>query len=342
MANKKSKKSKRSNGNSKKQKELSNMEVTLLKAAKMESQDDHELLDEDLISASRSKEQNDLESALVLLNDDREIVIDRDQEDADVIEFQKTGDLDLLEKVYKNRIPTLKSWASKNYYPGLTSSVEDLFEDLSVVFVKAAQKYNKKRGTFNTCLWNFLLNRIKNIHNAKYAKKRISEEYDGPLNSMILSLDFSYSDSDGSDITLKDIIPSKVDPEESLDFRDAITFLSKDNPMLRDFFKKICAGNSLASVLKEYKTCDGSIDLSSDKHELTKLKARRSKKLVSDIIKAKKLLSGDFKLLEYELDSNTLKYKVEMRKTKKTDFIIKFIRDMKKHKEYYISKIRGD
>jgi hypothetical protein len=334
-----SKKHKIKKGKEKRQEELGDMEVTLLKTAKLNSMDDNEVLDDDI--AEVSNEENDLASALTLLGDDKEIIIDRDQEDKDVTEFQKTGDLSILERVYKNRIPTLKSWASKNYYPGLTTSVEDLFEDLSLVFVKAAQKYNHKRGTFNTCLFTFLINRIKNIHNSKYAKKRISEHYDGPISSMILSLDFAYNDGDGSDITLKDIIASKPDAEESLDFRDTISFLSKDNAVLKDFFKKICSGNSLAAVLKEYKTKELSMDLSSHKSELKKLKARRNKKLVSEIIKENGKVSGSFRLLDYNLDDDQLHFKVEMRKTKETDVILKAIRELKKHKEYYVSKIRG-
>jgi len=314
-------------------KELRNMEVTLLKSAKLENIEDKENEKNEII--------DDWENALSLLNDDKEIIIDRDQEDSDVHEFQKTGDLELLEKLYKNRIPTLKSWASKNYYPGLTSSVEDLFEDLSVVFVNAAEKYNKSRGAFNTCLFTFLLNRIKNLHSSKYAKKRISEEYDGPLNSMILSLDFSYGEGDGSELTLKDFIPSKVDPEESLDFRDTISFLSKDNPIVKDVFRKICAGNSLAAVLKEYKIRNGSINLSNRKKDLNKLKSRRNKKLATEIIKSKKTLVGNFKMLDYEIVNNHLRYRIEMNKTKETDYIVKTIRDLKKHKEYYISKIKG-
>ena len=314
-------------------KELRNMEVTLLKSAKLENIEDKENEKNEII--------DDWENALSLLNDGKEIIIDRDQEDSDVHEFQKTGDLELLEKLYKNRIPTLKSWASKNYYPGLTSSVEDLFEDLSVVFVNAAEKYNKSRGAFNTCLFTFLLNRIKNLHSSKYAKKRISEEYDGPLNSMILSLDFSYGEGDGSELTLKDFIPSKVDPEESLDFRDTISFLSKDNPIVKDVFRKICAGNSLAAVLKEYKIRNGSINLSNRKKDLNKLKSRRNKKLATEIIKSKKTLVGNFKMLDYEIVNNHLRYRIEMNKTKETDYIVKTIRDLKKHKEYYISKIKG-
>lgn len=314
----------------KKQKEI-DMEILLEKTKKtkktkniIEHSDDHEILD--------------INSALELLNES-EIIIGRNMEDAAIINFQKTGDLNILEKVYKNRVPTLKSWASKNYFPGLISSVEDLFEDLSIVFIKAAQKYNSERGTFNTCLFTFLINRIRNLRNSKRAKKRISREYNGPLSSMILSLDYSYNDNDGSELTLKDIIPCEVDNDNSLDFRDIISFLSNDNILMGEFLKKISDGGSMVSLLKEYKTRNGTIEI--EDSLIKKLNARKSKKIVSDILKSKDILIGDFKLIEYELCGTKIKYKVEMKKTKETDFIIKALREMKKHKDYYIPQIKS-
>ncbi len=350
MANKKNKKASMANMASKtkqnKQGEL-DMEDVLETPSAVDSYDDDNVVD-DLVEIDddqtlSDKDQKDIETALELMGEG-EIIIDRDQEDKDVTEFQKTGDLKLLERVYKNRIPTLKSWANKNFYPGLTSSVEDLFEDLSVVFVKAAQKYNKDRGAFNTCLFTFLINRLKNIKNSKYARKRTSEEYDGPLNSMVLSLDFSYGDGDGSDLTLKDIIKSEVDVENSLDFRDTLSFLAKGNPVLTEFFMKIGDGNSLASLIKEYKMRDGQIDLSKHKKELARIKARKNKKLVSELIRSKNIQSGEFTLVNYELcgkNKDQLKYVVEMKKTQETDFIIKSIRDLKKHKSYYMTQLNG-
>ena len=38
--------------------------------------------------------------------------INRDQESLDVVRFQKTGDADILEKLYNNRIQTLKIWSN--------------------------------------------------------------------------------------------------------------------------------------------------------------------------------------------------------------------------------------
>ena len=284
-------------------------------------------------------ENEDIKSALGLMDNDGEIIIDRDQEDEDVATFQKTGNLQLLERVYLNRVPTLRSWANKNFYPGLTTSVEDLFEDLSLVFVKAAQKFRKNRGNFNTCLFTFLLNRIKNIKNSKHAKKRISEEYEGPLCSMVLSLDFPYSDKDGSDLTLKDVIPCKEEKEDSLYFREAIAFLSRDNDLLRGFLKKISEGNSLASLLKEYRTRNGSVHLPTRKAKM--IGNKKNKKMALEILKDKNIINGEFKLLGYEIRGSKMKYRVELKKTEETDFIVKAIRDLRKHKDYYMPRIRG-
>ena len=70
--------------------------------------------------------------------------IDRVQENRDIIQFQKTGDVAFFNKVYDNRIPTLKVWARKYYY--LVDSADDMYGELSFYFAKAAMKYDKNRG----------------------------------------------------------------------------------------------------------------------------------------------------------------------------------------------------
>ena len=107
--------------------------------------------------------KRDLFSEIFSKYDDKEICIDREEENAAVEAFQKSGDMSILEDVYIKRIPTLKVWAVKNYYPGLELTIDDFMEELSIVFVKAANKYNPEKGSFNTCLYTFLTNRIKNI-----------------------------------------------------------------------------------------------------------------------------------------------------------------------------------
>lgn len=272
------------------------------------------------------------------------IVIDREEENRDVIEFQKTGDMKILEKIYKNRIPTLKTWTRQHYYPGLTLSPEDLFEEFSCVLVKAAEKYEAKRGvSFNTCLFTFLLNRVKNIKSSKYAKKRIADEYSGPISGMILSLDFTYNDSDGSQVTLKDIIASPETKEDGhiskkAFFEETLNILSASaSPEFKDFLVKISEGGSVTALIKEYKMKTGSVKISNAMQR--KLNKRKSKKIVSDLIKNE--VNNKFKLISYTVDKNSINYEIELNKTKETDKIMKTIRDLRKNKEIYIGRIKG-
>lgn len=276
--------------------------------------------------------------------DDQPVVIDRDQENSDVETFQKTGDLDILERVYKNRIPTLKGWAIKHYYPGLTSSVEDLFEELSVVFVKAAKTYNGDKGQFNTWLWTLLINRLKNIKNSKHAKKRISEHYDGPLSGMLLSLDYSYSDCDGAEVTLKDIIASNPSDHhgdtvtEETSFEETVRILAKDNEVFEDALRKIGEGNSVASLVRDYKRRKGYIKVTPA--EATRFRKNKCKRMVADLLANKKVCQT-FKLIGYEVVGTKLYYEIEMKKSPEADLVMKTIRDLRNNKDVYIRQIRG-
>jgi len=264
------------------------------------------------------------------------VVIDRDKEDADVEYFQKTGDLKVLEDVYKQRIPTIRFWANKHYYPGLTFSVEDLFEDLSVVFVKAAEKYIRSRGAFNTCLYTFLDNRLKNIKNSRHAKKRLPEDYNGPAVGMILSLDYSYNATDGSEVTLKDVIPSSDSNDKDYILNDTLNVLSKDNDQFKEFLKKIGEGSSLVALMKEYKTRQGTLKITQE--QANRFGNRKCTKMVADLIKEH--VNDDFKLLGYEIEgTNRLKYEVELNKTKETDKFMKSLRELRKNKDFYKRKL---
>ena len=266
------------------------------------------------------------------------IVIDRAQEDKDVALFQKTGDMRLLEKIYNNRIPTLKVWATKHYYPGLAISQDDLFEELSVVFVKAAQKFQKGRGNFNTCLFTFLLNRIKNLKNGMHAKKRVSETYEGPRSGMVLSLDFAYNDKDGSDITLKDVIPDpEFDPKKML-IDDTVEVLSNGNEVLKDFLYKVSHGESVSNLLKEAKQKEGTFTI---KPASAKKIKGGGKRAIKEFLKENKLFDQDFDVVEYKLTDLELSFRVQLRKTKEYELLSKAIRHFKKNKKQYISKIKA-
>lgn len=284
---------------------------------------------------------SDNKNDIISLENNTKIEIDRKKEDEAVEKFQKTGDLSILEDVYKMRIPTIRHWANQHYYPGLTFSVEDLFEEFSVVFVKAAEKYNRSRGAFNTCLYTFFLNRVKNIKHSKHAKKRTSQDYDGPLSGMVLSLDYSYDNGDGSDVTLKDVISSekedKTDSISDLHLKDTIETLSKGDDDLKDFLKKISDGDSIASVIKSYKTKTGIIKIPKD--SANRFAKRNCKRMVSEIIKEN--INEEFTLLNYKIEGTSdLKYEVELKKTKKTDKFMKAIREIRRNKDLYYKQLQ--
>ena len=269
--------------------------------------------------------------------------LDREQEDNDIMEFQKTQDLKILERAFKNRIPTLKIWAKQNFYPGLTSSEDDLYAELSYVFVKAATKYDNRRGSFNTLLYTFFLNRIKNLKSSRYAKKRRSDEFAESLSGMILSLDYSYNDKDGSLLTLKDMLANEETMDRSyisknVTLEETVRILSSEDPVLKSFFLKLSEGGSMAALLKEYRTKKGEIAI--DNTNAKKLKRYKCNKVVSELIKED--IVGTFKLLSYEInESNKLTYQVELKKTEETDKIVKALRNIKKNKDSIVTRIRG-
>ncbi len=183
------------------------------------------------------------------------VIIDREQENRDVLEYKRTGDQKIFERLYSNRIPTLKNWAMKHYFPGLAPSIEDFFAELRIIFCKAIQKYELGRGSFNTCLFTFLLNRVKNIKSSKFAKKRVPEGYEGALGAIELSLDYNYGSESGESSTIQDHLESKEsDNHESnkMLYDEIIDVLSDGNMTLKNVFVSIGDGETLLASIKEH------------------------------------------------------------------------------------------
>lgn len=272
-----------------------------------------------------------------------EIIIDRKVENEDVATYQRTKDEEVLTRIFKNRIPTLKYWAVQHYFPGLALSIEDFYGELVIVFVKALEHYKYGRGSFNTCLYTFLLNRIKNIKAGKYAKKRLPEFYEGTLSGIMLSLDYAVEEG-GKSITLQD----KLESEESVDFQhnqnevhfnESVNILSEGNVKLKEIFFKLGRGSSVSSLLKECKTKHGEIELDNElcnEYEKTKCKS-----IIVNKIK-EKYQTDKFKLLDYRVECNILSYQIEMKKTQESELLTKTIKNLKDNKERYMKMIRGE
>ena len=272
--------------------------------------------------------------------------IDRQAEDAAVVRFQNTKDEKIFEKLYNDRIPTLQVWARRYYY--LLGGVDDMFGEFSYYFAKAAYRYNQKRGSFNTCLFTFLMNCVRNLRSGKKAKKRKPINSDpNSIANFVLSLDYGYNDKDGTGNTLKDILSDTVsdgkDISDDIDLEETIDMLAKNDPMVRSFLRKLSNGDTLASVIKEIKTRKGKIKISHSQAQKLHRKPRQ-KSIVIELIKDKTDISDDFSLLDYHVETghNDLHYTIEMRKTRDADRLMKALRKMRKERKSLMVRINGE
>jgi hypothetical protein len=282
--------------------------------------------------------------------------IDRGAENKKVMKFQKTGDINLLGEIYLTRLQTIQIWARKHAY--LSHSAEDMEREFTCALINACHGYDgsKKEVTlksgktvsqvrqFNTYLYRSLLNRIRNIVSYKKAKKRRPVGMEDSICDVLLSLDYNYNNKDGSDSTLKDIVSESIfaneeDVVDKIAIDEVLNLLSKDDPpYVKDFFKKVSNGNSIASALRDQKTFSGRIKLNKGKAEQLDQK-RRCNRIASQVIAEKAKIESDFDLQGYYIDKSYLYYTIEMKKTEESDYIVKKLRKLKKNRDYYIRKI---
>ena len=339
-------------------------EDILTKIAQDPRNDEREFIYDDFISAKKDVEEEEIEEIEDIIEDEENVekegiseedevvesvakevlsfdnsIIDRNEEDRDVKEYQKTGDLKILDKIYRRRKPTLQAWAAKHFYPGLHFSEHDMMSDLSIVLINAVEKYDPERKVaFNTCLYTFLLNRIKYMKNSTHAKKRSSDEYEGPKSGMVLSLDYSYNDKEGADTTLKDILPgNEPDGYQVNSFDDMINNLSSGNEDIKDFLLRISNGETISSILEESKTLTYEIKI--DSEIKSTLSSELNAKSVKKIMKMKYPDIGLFNIVEYNIESGKLIVKASFKKTKRSVILSKAIRNFKKNKDQYLAGI---
>ena len=277
-----------------------------------------------------------------LPEDGKFIKIDREQEDKDVIRYQKTGDREIFERLYQNRIPSLQIWARRHHY--LTDSKENMFGELRFYFMKAVLKFKKNRGSFNTCLFTFLLNCIRNLKTGKKAKKRKPEGADpNSMNNFVLSLDYSYGNVDeGDGRSLKDILSDKMEDRrgtvDQIYLEETMNVLSNKNHIIKKFLRGLSDGNTLGNMIKTFKTKKGIIKIS--RKQFKNLSSKKSKKTVIGLIKDHNNIEDKFSLIGYSVHApNILNYTIEMQKTKESDLIIKTVRKLRRNKESILERI---
>ena len=152
---------------------------------------------------------------------------DRKEEDRLVAYFQKTGDKETHNRLFEIRKSTIAVWARK--YAWVCESEEDLYSELSMVWLKCVQKYKYeaemrpvrtkeghlvkdendkvktifKRTPFNTFIFTSFRNHILNIIKKKYSKKRL-DDAGNPIEFGMHSLDFEYGD-DGEGTSMHEL-----------------------------------------------------------------------------------------------------------------------------------------
>lgn len=271
--------------------------------------------------------------------------IDRKEENLLVRRYQETGDLDILQKIYLNRVPTLKVWAIKYFYPGLSTSIDDFMGELTIVFMNAADKYNHEKGSFNTCLYTFLSNRIKNMKNATHAKKRRPKNHAGCVSDILISMDQKYfSGSEGNTATVHEFLSSRKSNDndqfqKKIKFSDTIALLSSEDEILSDVFLRIGNGETMSSIIRDMKKKSGSIDIS--KKDIDLLKKNDFRNLKDIIIKNIDNNSSDFKIIDYNLINNSiLEYSIEFKSTDEIRHVRKKIKEIKDNKDKVLSAIK--
>lgn len=266
--------------------------------------------------------------------------IDRPREDDDVVEYQKTGNIEILDKLYHDRVPTLQFWTSHYYYL-MDNSKEDMFSEFRNQFMKAVVYYDKSRGHFNTCLYTFIKNCIKNLLIGKNAKKRRPEGVEFDFNNnFIVPLDRPHEGKDGNSGTLMDVIASQMEDcskaPDKIELRETLNILSKEDSKIRGYLKKISDGATLANLIKECKTVTGSILI--DEKNSGQLK---TKKGVTKLIRINGNIADSFKLLDYHIcEPLRINYKIEMRKSKDADLFLKTLRRLRRNKTWYMEAIK--
>lgn len=270
------------------------------------------------------------------------VAIDRYQENKDIVRFQRNKSIKLFDKIYENRIPTLQIWAKRYHY--LMDSEDDMFGELSCYFYKAIMTYKGNRGSFNTWLFACLIHGVRNLQIGRMAKKRLPEGIDpNHMKKFILSMDYNYNNKDGSENTLKDIIADKLSTRgniyDNMCLNETVNILSRKNPLIVGFLKKLSDGNTLTSALKEYKTRKGKINISYNQYK--KLRSNlKYKRVVCQLIKNKANIQEKFMLVNYcVINPNKLHYIIEMSKTEEADMILRTIRKIRKEKNFLLEKI---
>jgi len=153
--------------------------------------------------------------------------IDRAQENERVLRFQRTGEEDVLNAVYLERIPTIEHLAGQ--YAWIT---EDMASELRLVFMKSVRKYTGGKADFNTFFYTSVLNRMRNMIKRKYRKKRTVEGNPSMIN-IFLNLDDRVPTGEG--LTYHEVIPDdSYDVAKEIRYAELVKAVADGNKIVED------------------------------------------------------------------------------------------------------------
>ncbi len=156
-------------------------------------------------------------------------IIDRKEENKDVLEYVETGDDKLFEKIYHRRLSTINYLAHQYYWLS-----EDAASEIKIVFIKTVRGYkkNKRKTDFNTFFYSSVKNHFVNMIKYKYRKKRTTIDDADPLFKTTPLDEFLNEDSNLQRHELVD--NNQKNPYDLFSYEVLADFLSKDNQMIKD------------------------------------------------------------------------------------------------------------
>lgn len=272
--------------------------------------------------------------------------IDKRQENMLVRQFQTTGDIKLLETLYKMREPTLRVWAKKSFYIG--DSEDDVFSELTQVWRRCIKKYEitpevrplrtKKGGfildengnrkttlrttPFNTYLFTAIRNHISNVNKKRYSRKRLDHE-GKPIDRNMVPLDMSIDEESGRSIH-DTVAADGHHVSSAINTQSIIATVSDGDQEVARVLMIFAANPKMKHISTACNLKEGVIKITAKEAHLAKKMAGKDiRKWVLEKV-SETTSYRNAKLVEYELDGRSLKYEVTVKD-------INLIRKVKEH-----------
>lgn len=254
---------------------------------------------------------------------------DRKEEDRLVAHFQQTGSQEAHNRLFEIRKPTLSVWARK--YAWVCDSEEDLFSELSMVWLKCVQKYKYeaevrpvrtkeghlvkdendnvktilKRTPFNTFVFTSFKNHILNIIKKKYSKKRLDDN-GSPIEIGMHSLDYECGD-EGEGSSLYELYPDEKS-EEVQDLLDSkigvdwiIEEISNGNKLIQQILYKFVNDGYIKDIKTACKLKSGILRLKKRDRDILISGGPQAHQHLKSMISDSNRYGNDFQISSYQV-----------------------------------------